>query len=64
MAPTITDIRFINGYPGTQTEVKQNDTLTVRVTFDPAGTAPTQIDVMDYGISQSKTVLTSSTELS
>lgn len=63
MAPTITKIEFVGGYPIGQTEVKQNDTLTVKVTFDSSGTAPYQIDVVDYGISKAKSILTSTTEL-
>jgi hypothetical protein len=62
LPPTISDIRFIGGYPSGQTEVKQNDILQVRVTFSNLGTEPTSIDVQDSGISQAKTIIPSSTE--
>jgi hypothetical protein len=63
LAPIITDIRFVNGYPNGQSEVKENDTLEVMVTFNENGSVPTHIEVDDYGIAKSKTINLSTTEL-
>jgi len=49
--PKITLIKFINGYPGSQTEVKSGDTFDIEVTFDSAETEPSQLDIENYGAS-------------
>jgi len=49
-APIITNVKFINGYPGTQTEVKENDTYDVEIEFDTInGSVPTSIEIIEYG---------------
>ena len=47
--PKITNVRFINGYPGSQTEVKENDKFDIEVTFDPNGPVPYYIEIDDFG---------------
>jgi hypothetical protein len=47
--PKITNVRFIYGYPGSQTEVKENDKLHVEITFDPNSPMPYFIEVDDFG---------------
>lgn len=63
LAPVIQSAIFVNGYPNSQNEVKNNDIVSIRVTFDPNGSIPTYIQVDDYGISKSKTIDLSTTEL-
>jgi len=47
--PVITNVEFVNGYPGSQTEVKANDTFDLEVTFDPNSPTPVSIEVADFG---------------
>ena len=47
--PEILDVKFVNGYPNTQTEVKENDTFEIEVHFDPAGSEPSHLEVNDFG---------------
>ena len=53
--PIITDVRYVNGYPGTQTEVKENDVFDLEITFDPNSSVPSIIDIIDYGSMKSST---------
>lgn len=61
--PVITSVNFINGYPGTQTEVKAGDTYDVEIHFDPTGSEPISVDIFEYGALASGTYDLSSTEL-
>ena len=47
--PVITDVKFVNGYPGSQTEVKENDYFDIEVTFDPNGSTPDKLQINNYG---------------
>jgi len=61
--PIITDISFIGGYPGSQTEVKENDRYDIIITFDPSGSEPTELSLLNYGACKSGVFNLSSTEL-
>lgn len=61
--PTITSVNFVNGYPGSQTEVKENDTFDVEVHFDPSGSEASHVEIADYGCSKFNTIDLSTTEL-
>jgi len=47
--PEITDVDFIGGYPGSQTEVKDGDTFQMLITFNGAGSEPTDVEIDNYG---------------
>jgi len=47
--PVITDVIFVNGYPGSQTEVKDGDTFDIEVTFDGNGSTPTNLQINNFG---------------
>jgi len=49
--PKITEIKFVNGYPGSQTELKAGDNYDIQVTFDSNETEPTQLDIENWGAS-------------
>jgi len=49
VGPEITNVIFINGYPGSQTEVKEGDTFDIEVTFNGSGSVPTNIQLDNYG---------------
>jgi hypothetical protein len=53
VGPSITQAIFINGYPGSQTEVKANDTFDVEITFDGSGSEPVSVQVDNYGAAKS-----------
>lgn len=61
--PEITDVNFINGYPGTQTEVKQGDTFDLEIHFNPSGAIPSHVEVSNFGALSSGTFDLSGTEL-
>ena len=47
--PNILSVNFANGYPGTQTEVKENDLYDIEIHFDPLGTEPVYLEIFDFG---------------
>jgi len=47
--PVITDVKFVNGYPGSQTEVKEGDTFDLEITFDPNGSTPVAVEIDNFG---------------
>jgi len=49
VGPAITEAIFVNGYPGSQTEVKADDTFDIEITFDGNGSEPVEIQVDNYG---------------
>lgn len=63
VGPVITDIQFVGGYPGSQTEVKENDTFDLEVHFDPAGSEPSHVEVSNFGACKFGTFDLSGTEL-
>lgn len=63
VGPEITTVVFINGYPGTQTEVKENDMFDIEVHFEPSGSEPSHVEVYNYGACKSGTFDLSGTEL-
>jgi hypothetical protein len=54
--PEITNVKFVNGYPGTQTEVKNNDTFDIEIDFNPSGTEPVNAHIQDYGACKAQTI--------
>jgi hypothetical protein len=54
--PVITDVKFVNGYPGSQTEVKENDTFDLEITFDPNASAPEDVEIANFGAMKYKLV--------
>jgi len=54
--PEILDVIFINGYPGVQTEVKENDTFDIQIDFEPTGTEPTDVFIQDFGACKAQTI--------
>ena len=49
VGPEITNVDFVNGYPGTQTEVKNGDTFDIQVTFNSSGSEPTTVEIENWG---------------
>jgi len=49
VGPEVTSVIFVNGYPGSQTEVKNNDTFDIEVTFNGSGSVPAEVDLDNYG---------------
>ncbi len=61
--PAITDVEFTGGYPGSQTEVKENDTFDIIITFDPSGAEPSHVEIQDFGACKTEVIDLSGTEL-
>ena len=61
--PEITDMSFTGGYPGSQTEVKENDEYDVIFTFEPTGTEPVSVTINNTGACKGETISLASTEL-
>ena len=55
VGPEILTAEFINGYPGSQTEVKENDTFQIQITFNGSGSVPTDVEIANYGAMKYKT---------
>ena len=47
--PTITDVIFTGGYPGTQTELKEDDLFSLLLTFDANGSYPSEVEILNFG---------------
>jgi hypothetical protein len=54
--PVITNVIFVNGYPGSQTEVKEGDTFDLEITFDPNSSTPVGVEILNYGAMKFKAV--------
>lgn len=63
VGPEITNVDFIGGYPGTQTEVKDGDTFDIEIHFEPSGSEPSHVEIINFGACKSGTYSLSGTEL-
>ena len=63
VGPLITSVNFLNGYPGSQTEVKENDTYDVEIHFDSTGSEPSHAQIYDFGACKTGIFDLSGTEL-
>jgi hypothetical protein len=54
--PEIIQVRFAGTYPGTQTEVKNNDLFQISIDFEPTGTEPTEVVIQDFGACKQATL--------
>jgi len=55
VGPKILTAEFTGGYPGSQTEVKENDTFQIKITFDGTGSEPSDVEIANYGAMKYKT---------
>ncbi len=55
--PEIIDINIVQSYPGIQTEVKENDSISINIKFDPLGTAPNDVMIYTYGAAKGKSII-------
>jgi hypothetical protein len=45
----------VGGYPGSQTEVKENDTYQIKITFNGSGSEPSDVEIANFGAMKYKT---------